>query len=249
MRSQLTIRKPSPSTTTSNRGRVVLVENFRDLVGEWRAHRRKTGDSVNATVHVRPGRLLKALRVLLAGPPKGAPGDVSHRDAERTTLAQVPHPAELVIAHPPGPCFGGCHKRDMAPVAEKTTSEPHLPPCALLTSNEPNPGTSQTRLTIDPAILETILERAMSAARLVGYIDEPAVDTFVELLADDIDEIVHIVTELLGNPHLIAAPVPSARSTFAPDVVTFTGSRVVAADDRVVPDGAPLLNAGTGDAR
>lgn len=76
-----------------------------------------------------------------------------------------------------------------------------------------------TQLTLDSAILETILKRAMSAARLVGYIDEPAVDTLVRQLADNIDEIVHTVTELLGNPHLIATPVPSARSTFAPDVV------------------------------
>ena len=76
-----------------------------------------------------------------------------------------------------------------------------------------------TQLTLDRATLETILERATSAARLVGYIDEPAVDGFVRPLADNIDEIVHTVTELLGNPHLIAAPGPSARSRFAPDVV------------------------------
>ena len=77
-----------------------------------------------------------------------------------------------------------------------------------------------TQLTLDRATLETILERATSAARLVGYIDEPAVDGFVRPLADNIDEIVHTVTELLGNPHLIAAPVRSTRSRFAPDVVT-----------------------------
>jgi hypothetical protein len=77
-----------------------------------------------------------------------------------------------------------------------------------------------TLLTLDRATLETILERAMSAARLVGYIDEPAVDGFVRPLADNIDEIVHTVTELLGNPHLIAGPVRSTRSRFAPDVVT-----------------------------
>jgi len=77
-----------------------------------------------------------------------------------------------------------------------------------------------TLLTFDRAILETLLERATSAARLVGYIDEPAVDGVVRPLADNIDEIVHAVTELLGNPHLVAAPVPNARSRFAPDVIT-----------------------------
>jgi hypothetical protein len=76
-----------------------------------------------------------------------------------------------------------------------------------------------TQLILDRAILETILERATSAARIVGYIDEPAVDSFVRPLADSIDEIVHTVTELLGNPDLIVTPVPSARSRLALDVV------------------------------
>jgi hypothetical protein len=86
-----------------------------------------------------------------------------------------------------------------------------------------------THLTLDRATLETILERATSAARLVGYIDEPAVDGFVRTLADNVDEIVHTVTELLGNPHLIAAPVPNARSRFAPDVVTRDHDAIAAA--------------------
>jgi hypothetical protein len=75
MRSQRTVRKPS----TSNRGRAALVANSVDLVDEWRAHRRKTGDSINATIaalldqvdfdRVRPGHLIEAVRVLLAGLP------------------------------------------------------------------------------------------------------------------------------------------------------------------------------------
>jgi hypothetical protein len=37
-------------------------------------------------------------------------------------------------------------------------------------------------------------------------------------LGDHVDAIVHGLTELLGDPHTLAAPVPSARSTFALDV-------------------------------
>jgi len=97
MRPQRTVRKLSSST--SNRGRAALVANSLDLVGEWWAHRRKTGDSINATVealleqvdfdHVRPGHLLESLRVLLAGLPTGALADVSTAaNAERRILAE-----------------------------------------------------------------------------------------------------------------------------------------------------------------
>lgn len=75
MRSQRTVRKPS----TSSRGRATLVANSVDLIDEWRAHRRKTGGSINATMaalldqvdfdRVRPGHLIEAIRVLLAGLP------------------------------------------------------------------------------------------------------------------------------------------------------------------------------------
>jgi hypothetical protein len=71
-----------------------------------------------------------------------------------------------------------------------------------------------TNLSVPRTALADLLERAASAARIVGHIDAPA----VEPLADHIDAIVHELSELLGNPHLIAAPVPSARSTFALDV-------------------------------
>lgn len=78
-----------------------------------------------------------------------------------------------------------------------------------------------TQLTLDSAILETVLKRAMSAARLVGYIENGVGDGLeAGLLADEIDAIIHELSELLGNPCLIAAPVPSSRSTFASDVVT-----------------------------
>jgi len=64
-------------------------------------------------------------------------------------------------------------------------------------------------------------------------------------LADHGDTIAHELGELLDNPHLIAAQVPSARSTFAPDVVALDGvpefvaldaptaSRTLIADERM----------------
>ncbi len=81
-------------------------------------------------------------------------------------------------------------------------------------------------LTIPKAVLEKLLNHVTSAARLIGHLDDPSVGP----LADHVDTMVHDLTELLGDPH------------------TFTGSSA-AADDRVVPDGAPLLTAGTGGAR
>jgi hypothetical protein len=69
-------------------------------------------------------------------------------------------------------------------------------------------------LTLDRSILVDVLAHATSAARIVGHLDAPA----IEPLADHIDAIVHELSELLGNPHLITAPVPSARPTFALDV-------------------------------
>jgi hypothetical protein len=63
--------------------------------------------------------------------------------------------------------------------------------------------------------LEKLLNHAESAAHLVGHLDDPIA---AGPLADHVDAIVHELTELLSDPHTLAAPVPSARSTFALDV-------------------------------
>jgi hypothetical protein len=65
-------------------------------------------------------------------------------------------------------------------------------------------------LTLDRSVLEKLLEHAAAAARIAGHLDAPA----VEPLADHVDALVHGLTELLGDPHLVAAPVPSARPSF-----------------------------------
>jgi hypothetical protein len=96
------------------------------------------------------------------------------------------------------------------------------------------------QLTIDRATLERLHAHASSAARLVGHSDALATGP----LADHVDAIAYELGELLGNPHLIAAPVPSARSTFALDVVDGvpelvapdapTASRTLIADNRML---------------
>jgi len=88
------------------------------------------------------------------------------------------------------------------------------------------------QVTLDTAVLRLLLQQAAAAARLVGHIDDDASATAaIGPLADTIDEIVHTLTELLGDPHAIAAPVPHASSTFAPDVVRQPGSPAIATPD------------------
>ena len=63
-------------------------------------------------------------------------------------------------------------------------------------------------ITIDVATLQGILHHAASAARLVGHLDGAIAEG---PLGDHLDEIVHKLTELLGDPHTLAAPVQSDR--------------------------------------
>ena len=74
-------------------------------------------------------------------------------------------------------------------------------------------------LALDSSVLESLLERAARASRLVGYIDEHARDAIVGPLGDSVDEMVHVLSELLGNPDVVAR-VPIACSSFATEVVT-----------------------------
>lgn len=70
-------------------------------------------------------------------------------------------------------------------------------------------------ITIERSVLVGVLGHATSAARIVGHIeDAPAIGP----LADHVDAIVHALSELLGEPHPIAAPVPSARPAFDDDI-------------------------------
>lgn len=59
---------------------------------------------------------------------------------------------------------------------------------------------------LDRAILEHLLERAATASRLLGHADEHTSATLVESAEDAVDEIVHLLGELLGNPRVVVAP-------------------------------------------
>jgi hypothetical protein len=111
------------------------------------------------------------------------------------------------------------------------------------------------QITIDRATLERLRAHAASASSLIGHIDALATGP----LADHVDTIAYELGELLGNPHLIAAPVPSARSTFALDVVLDgvpelvapdapTASRTLIADDGMRHKLTELPSAFTDDA-
>jgi hypothetical protein len=100
------------------------------------------------------------------------------------------------------------------------------------------------QLTLDSSILEHLLERAAAASRLVGHFDERAGVTLVEPLADSIDEIVHVLSELLGSPQVIIAPVPSTCSSCAVDLAAHRDvGRQLVRSEVVAPDrpvcGAP----------
>jgi hypothetical protein len=58
---------------------------------------------------------------------------------------------------------------------------------------------------LDRAILEHLLERAATASRLLGHADEHTSATLVEAAADTVDEIAHVLGELLGNTHVVIA--------------------------------------------
>lgn len=98
------------------------------------------------------------------------------------------------------------------------------------------------QLTLDSAILEHLLERAAMASRLVGHIDERVGVTLVGSLGDSVDAIVHVLSELLGNPHVVFVLVPSSSSSTAGDVVAHgnADTRLVGAEV-VTPNGARRL--------
>ncbi len=69
-------------------------------------------------------------------------------------------------------------------------------------------------LSIESVALELLLEHAVSASHLVGHIDKRAAASIVK----ELDEIVHTLTELPGNPCVVASPMRSVRLSLAPEV-------------------------------
>jgi hypothetical protein len=64
----------------------------------------------------------------------------------------------------------------------------------------------------EPVLVE-LLAHASSATRIIGHLDGRDGSPAVERLADHVDAIVHGLSELLGDPHLIAQPAPADEAT------------------------------------
>jgi hypothetical protein len=80
----------------------------------------------------------------------------------------------------------------------------------------------QRSIPIPEPILVDLLAHAASAARIVGHLDDSIA---VGPLADHVDAIVHELSELLGNPHVIAAPVPSTQASRTISITIDDGTR------------------------
>jgi len=72
------------------------------------------------------------------------------------------------------------------------------------------------QLIVDRTVLEALHKRAASAAYRASYIAD------AEVLGDEMDVIVHVLRELLGNPHLRVGAVPDAYPRFDVEEVTRT---------------------------
>lgn len=78
-------------------------------------------------------------------------------------------------------------------------------------------------LAMNRTIVENLLAHAVSAARIVGHLDERVASAFVEELADHIDAIVHELSELLGNPSLTEGSATTGRVVLADPTVVALG--------------------------
>jgi hypothetical protein len=100
--------------------------------------------------------------------------------------------------------------------------------CEAMTTDAPRWILERMQLTVNSSILEQLLHHAAFAAHLVGHLDDNPPPDLIHKLGDHVDAIVHGLTELLGDPQILAAPDAAA------------------SDDRKVRDGAPTLMSSTG---
>ena len=71
---------------------------------------------------------------------------------------------------------------------------------------------------LDRATLEHLLERAATASQLLGHADEHSSATLVEAAGETVDEIVHVLGELLGNLHVVVVPGSNIDASCTVDV-------------------------------
>jgi hypothetical protein len=82
-------------------------------------------------------------------------------------------------------------------------------------------------LPLERFVLETLLDHATAAARLVGHLDECREDLLVGPLSDHIDAIAYELNDQLGDHRRFSSPAVSERSVLAPiaaiDGVSYAG--------------------------
>ena len=70
------------------------------------------------------------------------------------------------------------------------------------------------QLNIERAVLEKLLHNAAAASRLIGHLDDNVGGAAVGPIADRVDEVVHTLSELLGDPETVVTAVPEACFVF-----------------------------------
>lgn len=90
------------------------------------------------------------------------------------------------------------------------------------------------QLNIERVVLEKLLHDAAAASRLIGHIDDNVGGAVVGPLADKVDEVVHTLSELLGDPTRIATWVPDAISVFPEELDHGNAPSVVPASELTV---------------
>ena len=89
----------------------------------------------------------------------------------------------------------------------------------------------EMKITLDRSSLENLRHHAASAAQLVGHLDDGAHAELIGQLGDHVDAVVHGLTEILGDPRVLAeddAAAPYGRAPY---------------------DGTPMLASSAGGAR
>src|SRR5262249_12128017 len=106
------------------------------------------------------------------------------------------------------------------------------------------------KLTLDRSILEKLRNRAVSAAHLVGHLDDADHADLLEQLGDHVDTVVHGLTEILDAPRALAehddaaAPDDGAPHDGVPMPMSSAGGASSRHDDLEVDDTLHALRGG-----
>jgi hypothetical protein len=70
------------------------------------------------------------------------------------------------------------------------------------------------QLNVERVVLEKLLHNAAAASRLIGHLDDNVGGAALGPIADRVDEVVHTLSELLGDPEVVVASVPDGSVVF-----------------------------------